>query len=157
MNDSGNSTPTLISDRHEAIFATTFIGLLSTIRHNDGHVTTNPVSYIWNGSELEVSTLKSRMKYKNLLANPKATMCVVSPRNHMHYVEVRGTVRIEDDPDRNYLRYQFKKLSGEEMPEDLDPPGAERVVLYLRPEQVSSPSLYGGRLDDMAAERGSDL
>ena len=144
----------LIAQRHEQIFATTFIGTLSTIRYTDGHISSNPVSYIWNGTELEISTLKGRMKYKNLVANPLATLCVVSPNNHSQYVEVRGKVRMVDDPDREYLRYQFKKLSGgEEAPDDMDPPGAERVILYLRPEQVSSPVLYGGRFDELSAEK----
>ena len=149
------TSPALITEAHESIFATSFIGLLSTIRHGDGHVSTNPVSYIWNGSELEISTIKSRMKYKNLLANPNATLCVVSPHNHMHYVEVRGTVRIEEDADRAYLAYQFEKLAGEPLPEDIDPPGTERVVLYLTPQQVSSPSLYSGRFDDLGAEKSA--
>ncbi|MEH6519530.1 MAG: pyridoxamine 5'-phosphate oxidase family protein [Halioglobus sp.] len=142
----------LVKENHETILATTFIGQLSTVRHKDGHISTNPVSYIWNGEELEISTLKGRMKYKNVLANPRATLCVVSPKNHMHYVEIRGTVRVVDDTDRAYLRYQFKKLAGMDAPEDMDPPGSERVVLYLRPEQVSSPVLYGGRFDDQGSQ-----
>lgn len=143
-----NDSKPLINDKHETILAQTFIGLLSTVRHNDGRISTNPVSFIWNGKEIEVSTLKGRMKYKNLVANASATFCVVSPQDHMQYVEIRGMVRIVDDPDRDYLRYQFKKLAGEELPEDMDPPDAERVVLYLLPEQVSSPVLYGGRFDN---------
>ena len=148
MNDQSKKDPSaLVTEKHEAILATNFLGTLSTIRHNDGRVSTNPVSFIWNGKEIEISTLKGRMKYKNLLANPSATICVISPKNPMSYVEIRGTVRLVDDPDREYLRYQFKKLSGEDVPEDMDPPGAERVTLYLQPEQVSSPVLYGGRFD----------
>lgn len=149
MDDQGNNQNNpLINRKHEAILTQTFIGALSTIRHNDGRISTNPVSYIWNGKEIEVSTLKGRMKYKNLVANPSATLCVISPQDHMQYVEIRGSVRIVDDPDRDYLRYQFKKLAGEDLPEDMDPPGAERVVLYLLPEQISSPVLYGGRFDN---------
>ena len=137
----------MINEQHEEILHSTFLGVLSTLRHNDGRISTNPVSFLWNGEEVEISTLKSRMKYKNLVANPAATICVTHPTNHMRYVEIRGTVRIVDDADRQYLRYQFKKLSGEEPPEDMDPPDAQRVIIYLRPEQVSSPVLYGGRFD----------
>lgn len=144
----------MINARHEDILNSTFIALLSTLRHTDGRISTNPVSFIWNGEEIEISTLKSRMKYKNLVANPGATVCVVSPSNHMHYVEIRGTVRIEEDSDRSYVRRQFRQLSGQDMPEDMDPPDAERVVLYLRPEQVSSPVLYGGSLDQLADRTG---
>lgn len=63
MTDQGKSKEfSLIDEHHKAILAATFIGALSTIRHNDGRITSNPVSFIWNGKEFEVSTLKSRMK-----------------------------------------------------------------------------------------------
>lgn len=134
-----------LDDAQEAILSTTFIAMLSTIRHNDGRVSTNPVTFLWDGDEIGISTLKSRMKYKNLVANPAATVCVISPDDHMRYVEIRGTVRFEDDPDRSYLRKNFLTLMGVEPPENLDPPDAERVTLYLKPEQVSSPVMYGGQ------------
>jgi PPOX class probable F420-dependent enzyme len=146
MTDKSKPAP-LVTEHHEQILTSTFLGALSTIRHNDGRISTNPVSFLWNGQELEVSTLKGRMKYKNLVANPAATLCVIHPQNPMSYVEVRGTVRLVDDPDREYLRHQFNTLMNEDPPEDMDPPEAERVTIYLRPEQVSSPVLYGGRFD----------
>ncbi|MDX1734365.1 MAG: PPOX class F420-dependent oxidoreductase [Halioglobus sp.] len=141
-------TQSLIKREHEAVLATTVIGCLSTVRHNDGRVSTNPVSYLWNGTEFEISSLKGRMKYRNLLANPQATLCVVSAADPMHYVEVRGSVRLVDDPDRGLFTAHFRKVSGGvEPPEGMDPPGAERVMLFLTPEQVSSPKMYGGQFD----------
>jgi len=134
-----------LTPEQEAVLATAFIATLSTVRHTDGYVSTNPVTFLWNGSEVEITTLKSRMKYKNLVANPKATLCVISPQDHMRYIEIRGEVRLVDDPDRSYLRKNFLALTGEEPPADLDPPNSERVTVYLQPEQVSSPVLYGGR------------
>ena len=95
--------------------ASTVIGCLSTLRHTDGRISTNPVSYRWNGAEIEISTLKERMKYKNMVADPRATLCVVSPRDPMHYVE----------------------------------------LIYLTPEQVSSPLLYGGQFDDFGEKFNS--
>ena len=145
--NSNENNPSLVKPEHEALLSQTPLATLSTIRKKDGYITTNPVSYIWNGEEIEISTLKHRMKYKNLLANPLATVCIVSPNDPMKYVEIRGQVRFVDDPEREYVRQAFKKISGVDMPEDMDPPNAERVTLYLRPEQVSSPVLYGGRFD----------
>ena len=134
-----------LTDAQESILKTTFIAMLSTIRERDGRVSTNPVTFLWDGSEIGISTLKNRVKYKNLVANPQATVCIISPEDHMQYVEIRGSVRLVDDPDRSYLRHNFMTLMGVEPPDDLDPPEAERVTIYLRPEQVSSPVLYGGR------------
>jgi len=141
----------LITPQQEAVIGSTVIGCLSTLRHNDGRVSTNPVSYLWNGREFEISTLKGRMKYKNMVADPRATLCVVSPKDPMHYVEVRGSVRLVDDPDRTLFTANFLKTSGGvEPPEGMDPPGSERAMIYLTPEQVSSPVMYGGQFDDFA-------
>ena len=145
-----------LNENQEAVINSSFLGTLSTIRYSDGFISSNPVGYTWNGKEIEISTLKDRMKYKNLVADPRATFCVISPADHMSYVELRGTVRIEDDINKQYLRGQFKQHTGDDLPEDLDPPDAERVVLYLLPEQVSSPVLYGGRFDKKYDIKGQE-
>lgn len=138
----------LIQPHHEAVLATTVIGCFSTVRHNDQRVSTNPISFLWNGSEFEISSLKGRMKYKNIQKNSQATLCVVSAKDPMHYVEVRGSVRVVDDPDRALFTAHFRKVSGGvEPPEGMDPPNSERVMFYLTPEQVSSPVMYSGTFD----------
>jgi PPOX class probable F420-dependent enzyme len=124
------------------------LGVMTTIRHNDGRISSNPVGYVWDGESVRVSSLKSRMKYKNLVSNPMITFCVVDQADLTRYVEIRGHASFEDDPDRSFLRWQFRRQSGgEEAPADLDPPGAERVTIRIHPEQVSSPVLYGGRFE----------
>ena len=147
----------LIKPHHERILATTVIGCFSTLRHNDQKISTNPVSFLWNGAEFEISTLKGRMKYKNLVANPQATLCVVSGKDPMHYVEVRGTVQIVDDPARELFTAHFRKVSGGiEPPEGMDAPDAERVMLLLTPERVSSPVMYESQFDDFSEKFTSD-
>ncbi len=146
-----------VKPEHVEVLNSTVIGCFSTLRHNDQRVSTNPVSYRWNGAEIEISTLKGRMKYKNMAANPQATLCVVSPSDPMHYVEVRGSVRLVDDPDRSLFTAHFRATSGGiEPPEGMDPPGSERAMIYLTPEQVSSPVMYGGQFDDFGEKFHSD-
>ncbi|MCX2980514.1 PPOX class F420-dependent oxidoreductase [Halieaceae bacterium IMCC14734] len=145
-----------LNEKQLATLNSNFLGTLSTIRHSDGLISSNPVGFTWNGKEVEVSTIKGRIKYHNVLADPRATFCVIDPDDHMTYVEIRGNVRVEDDIDKQYLRAQFKKHTGDELPDDLDPPDAERVVLYLTPEQVSSPQLYGGRFDNKYDIKGQE-
>ncbi len=134
-----------IAEQYHDLLATNYFGLLSTVREQDGFISTNPVGYVWNGVRLRISTLKSRIKYRNLLANPLVTFCVVSQRDLMEYIEIRGYATVEDDPGCEFHREQFKRSAGEDPPEDLDPPGAERVIITIHPHQVSSPRLYGGR------------
>ena len=136
-----------IPEAHGALLAANSQGLLSTIRHKDGLISTNPVGYVWDGSCVRVSTIKNRVKYDNLRANSTVTFCVVDAADHTKYVELRGHATIEEDPDRSFLKRQFRENSGgtAEAPDDLDAPGTERVVLRIHPQQSSSPLLYGGR------------
>ena len=41
------------------ILNSTFLGNLSTLRHSDGYISTNPVSFHWTGEEIERSPLCS--------------------------------------------------------------------------------------------------
>lgn len=140
--------------QYDALLRSTFFGMLSTIRHTDGLISTNPVGYVWNGDTIRISTLKSRIKYRNIQENPLATLCVMSPQNAMSYVEIRGRASVQDDPGRVFAREQFMVGSGGiEPPADMDAPHAERVIITLEPLQVSSPTLYGGRFNDMAESK----
>ena len=141
-----DTTEIEIPEAHREVLAANSFGLMSTLRHKDALISTNPVGYLWDGECLRVSTLKGRVKYDNLLANPTVTFCVVDQSNNMRYVELRGFATIEEDPDRSFLHRTFR-AAGMEPPEDLDPPGTERVVVRIHPLQSSSPVLYGGRFD----------
>ncbi len=126
-------------------------GTLTTIRKKDGLPSTNPVGYVWDGERVRISTLKSRLKYRNLEANPAVSFCVVNMQDITQYVELRGHASLVGDPDRSFFREQFMRgMGGIEPPADLDPPDAERVIITIHPQQVSSPSLYGGRLSNEA-------
>ena len=64
----------------------------------------------------------------------------------MVYVELRGHATIEEDPDQEFLRSTFV-YADMEPPDAIDPPGTERVIVRIHPEQASSPTLYGGRFN----------
>lgn len=135
-----------IPEAHKQVLAENNFGLLSTIRHKDGLISTNPVSYVFDGECVQVSTIKNRMKYDNLIANPNVAFCVVHHADHTKYVELRGHASITEDLDRAFLERQFRETSGgQEAPPDLDKPGTERVIVRIHPHQSSSPLLYGGR------------
>lgn len=146
MNDQAHAENPL--KKYDALLRSTFFAMLSTIRHTDGLISTNPVGFVWDGECIRISTLKSRIKYKNLRANSLVTFCLMSPTNIMSYIEVRGHATLTDDVDRSFSRLQFMTGSGgQEPPADMDPPEAERVIITIHPQQVSSPTLYGGRFD----------
>jgi PPOX class probable F420-dependent enzyme len=135
-----------IPKHNHALLEKSFVGVLTTIRAKDGLLSSNPVGFVWDGEHICISTLKSRLKYRNLAADPRVAFCVVSNKNVMNYVEIRGHASLQDDLDRSFFRRQFMAGSGgDEPPADLDAPGDERVVITIHPQQVSSPTLYGGR------------
>lgn len=134
-----------IPDTHIGLVEASPYALLSTLRQSDGLLSVNPVGYTFDGQCFRISTLKSRVKYRNLQADPRASLCIVDPNDITVYIEVRGHVTLEDDPDRSYMAFQFRNKMGVNPPDDLDPPESERAIIVLRPEQVSTPTLYGGR------------
>lgn len=136
----------VIPEASRAILDANSLGILTTIRAKDGLPSSNPVGYVWDGNAVGISTLASRVKYKNLIANPAVAFCVVDREDHTRYVELRGHATLEPDPDRSFLDRQFRRQSGGQgAPKDLDAPGEQRFVIWIRPQQVSSPLLYGGR------------
>jgi PPOX class probable F420-dependent enzyme len=131
------------------ILETALLATVSTISHKDGLISTNPVGFDWDGGYVRLSTLKSRVKYRNLVANPQVTFCAVDPKMPMRYIEIRGYAQLSDDPEGTLSRKMFRRMSGNET--DHDEPPADRVIIKIIPTQVSTPTLYGGRHDQRAA------
>ena len=128
--------------------------MLTTVRP-DGLPSTNPVSFVFDGQRIRISTLKSRKKYSNIRADDRVAFCVQSSSNPLRYIEIRGRATLEDDPDRAFVREQWMLHSrGLELPDDLDPPEAERATITIVQTAVSSPTLYEGRLDRLIDDAG---
>jgi PPOX class probable F420-dependent enzyme len=119
------------------LLAGTPIAFMTTIRP-DGHLSTNPVSVLWDGTRLRVSTVRSRKKVRNLAADDRVTLCIVQPGNLNRYVEIRGRALVEPDHDRAFINEIARVYMGvDEYP--FDTAGDERVVVTVVPEQVSAP------------------
>jgi len=93
-----------IPEHNHALLENSFFGVLTTIRAKDGLLSSNPVGFVWDGQQIRISTLKSRLKYQNLAADDRVAFCVVSKTNVMDYVEIRGHASLEDDKDRSFFR-----------------------------------------------------
>lgn len=138
-----------VPDSHKAILETAVFAFVSTIRAQDQLLSTNPVGFDWDGATIRFSTLKSRVKYRNLQVDSRITMCVLDPVNPTRYVEIRGHALLADDPDGSLNQKIYRKNMGRDF--DLDEQGAERVIVTVIAEQVSTPLLYGGRLDHVGS------
>lgn len=144
--------PVQLSERGERLLKRATHGVLTTVRHRDGLLSANPVGYTWDGETIRISTLTSRVKHRNVVEDPRVALCVVSLKDPTHYLELRGRARVEPDPGGAYAREQFRAIAGQEPPDDLDPPGSERVILAFEPEQLSAPRIYDGRFDELVPD-----
>lgn len=151
MHESISNMPEVpIPETHVGILETALLAMVSTISCRDGLISTNPVGFDWDGEHVRLSTLKSRLKYRNLVANPQITFCVVDPKMPTRYIEIRGHAMLRDDPERTLSRKLVGRTTGKDV--DLDGPEAERVIITIIPTSVSAPTLYGGSLDKRAAK-----
>ncbi len=101
----------------------------------NGSLANNVVSFHWDGEYVRFSTLKSRQKYKNLVADQRVAVCIVDPENAWRYLEIRGRVEIEDDKDCAFINSIAKKyMNQDEYP--FDRPGDERVTFTVIPSRV---------------------
>ncbi len=128
-----------IPESHHYILQDLPTGHLATLRP-DGRLSVNPVALIFDGQHIRVSTLKSRMKYKNLLQDPRVAISVPHRNNPNIYVEVRGIAELTDDPDRSFVNSIARHyMNVDEYP--FDEAGAQRVTITIHAEQVSAPEI----------------
>ncbi len=83
---------------------------------------------------LKSSITTDRQKYRNLTANPKATLFIFDPANPFRTVEIRATTELVSDPDKALLpKFASRYNTPLEM---LDAPGSERIVVAYNPLRV---------------------
>jgi PPOX class probable F420-dependent enzyme len=95
------------------------------------------VTAIWamlDGDAVRTSLYRGRQKYRNLLANPNATLFAIDPTNQYRTLEVRGTADIADDPDLGFLQ-RLLSCYGTDL-EGFHGPKDDRVVVTLDPARV---------------------
>jgi PPOX class probable F420-dependent enzyme len=113
-----------IPKSHHDILTNRATGHICTIRP-DGRLTVNPVGLMFDGEYVRVSTVKTRMKYKNLVRDPRVAISIPHRNNPNRYVEIRGIAELTDDPDRTFakqileafpegLNLTIKRLTAEE-------------------------------------------
>lgn len=108
--------------------------ILSTILPN-GSPQGSPVWFIYEEGVIRLSTIKDRQKHRNAIARPQASFTVVDPAKPLRYLEVRGTIDVDDDPDCA-VRDRIAAKHGYADGSAFDPPGAERVTFTLHPTRI---------------------
>ncbi len=89
--------------------------------------------FLAEGDTVQISLSTARQKVKNLQANPKVSLIIMDDSKYKT-VELRGEAEITPDSD-----YEFATKVGAKYGQDLrgwDPPGAQRVVVTIKPSKV---------------------
>ncbi|BDT94669.1 MULTISPECIES: PPOX class F420-dependent oxidoreductase [Nocardia] len=115
---------TLIDGPHAAVLATA---------NADGRPQSSVIFVDHDGDTLVFSTIKGRLKTRNMLRDPRVSLLVLS-RADGRYAEVRGRAEITDDPDKTLLMAMYAKYMGGATPPP--EPEAQRLIVRIVPERV---------------------
>ena len=101
----------------------------------DGIPQLSAIWFIVEDGAVKMSVTESTQKYKNLVADNRATLLIFHPKSANYYAEIRGAISILPD-----LGYEFANRLGEKYSTDMrsfDGEGARRVVLTLAPSKIN--------------------
>ncbi len=101
----------------------------------NGSLANNTVAYVWDGEFVRFSTLKSRQKYKSFVHDPRVALCISDSKNPWRYLEIRGTVELQEDTDRCFINSIAKKYMNQDV-YPFDQPEDERVTCTVRASRV---------------------
>lgn len=114
---------------------------MATIRAN-GSAQLTPVWYHWDGEQFLISVTKERAKYKNLVRDPRMSLCIDDVTGYTYYV-AEGTAKIREADIWDDTRKILVKYRGEEggatYLEQLKK--QNRVLIVLKPTRVEKRGL----------------
>lgn len=122
-----------IPNSHRDLVDNPGVAVLSTVG-DDGYPQSTALWFLLDGEVIRTSLHRSRQKYKNLLAHPKATLFVLDPTNPYRTLEIRGDVTFDDDADKVFLA-RIVAHYGQDL-DSFPAPTDNRVVLTLTPRHV---------------------
>lgn len=128
------TTNTTIPDSHADLLDGPNTAVLTTVG-SDGQPQSTAVWVLRDSDGIvKTSITTDRQKYKNLVGNPKATLFVLDPTNPYRTIEIRATVDLVPDPDKELLPV-FADKYGVPL-EALTQAGGDRAVATLNPVRV---------------------
>ncbi|MFW6384856.1 MAG: pyridoxamine 5'-phosphate oxidase family protein [Halodesulfurarchaeum sp.] len=93
----------------------------------------------FDGEHVLVNTVRDNRKDKNVRTDPRITLAVADPKNPYRYLSVRGEViERREDGAREHLDQLAERYTGQA--KYSGPSGQQRVVLVIRPDEVSGQS-----------------
>ncbi len=130
----------ILDGRHLSVLATT---------NADGQPQTSVIFVKRDGDDILFSTIKGRRKTTNMLRDPRVNLLlhrvpVDDPTST--YATVSGTAELTDDPDGSFHQVMYDiHMGGATPPPE---PGAERLIVRIRPQKVYQPPPYQSTADE---------
>jgi PPOX class probable F420-dependent enzyme len=138
-------TPTtnhILSDAVRDILAGPHLSVLATT-NPDGTPQTSVIFVRREGDDILFSTIKGRRKTTNMQRDARVNLLAHRlPVGDAYppYTTISGTVELVDDPDRSFHQAMYDiHMGGATPPPE---PGAERLIVRMRPDKIYVPPLY---------------
>jgi PPOX class probable F420-dependent enzyme len=125
MTTLNGSARDVIDGPHVAVLATS---------NRDGRPQSSVIFIKCEGDTVLFSTIKGRLKTRNMTRDPRVSVVVVDKNNAGRYVEIRGTVDITDDPEKTLLYEMYDRYMGGATPPP--EPDAHRLIVRITPEKL---------------------
>ena len=123
-----------IPESHVDLIGAPHLAHLATT-NQDGSPQVSPIWLLRDGDAIIFSTTEERHKTKNMRRTPTIALSIVDPLNPFRYLELRGPVTIESDPEKELPPELFKLYVGEgEFPVGDVP--ETRVIVHFTPTHV---------------------
>ena len=123
----------ILDGRHLSVLATT---------NADGQAQTSVIFVKRDGDDILFSTVKGRRKTTNMLRDRRVNLLLHRlPVDDAAstYATISGTAELTDDPDGSFHQVMYDiHMGGATPPPE---PGAERLIVRIRPQKVYQPPL----------------
>ncbi len=119
---------------YEDLLVAANTAVLTTLQP-DGSPNSSPVWFWYDGDRIVVSTLAERAKHRNVQCDARVSFTVVDPARPLRYLEVRGTVTMQPDPD-GVTRDRIAAKHGYDDGGAFDPPDATRIDFLIEPTRI---------------------
>jgi PPOX class probable F420-dependent enzyme len=95
-----------------------------------------------DGDDVLFSTIKGRRKTANMQRDPRVSLLVhsLSAGGELSYAAISGAVELTDDPGGAFHQVMYDLHMGGATPPP--EPGAERLIVRLRPDHVYAPPAF---------------
>jgi PPOX class probable F420-dependent enzyme len=118
------------------------LSVLTTV-NSDGSPQASVILVKPDGDDIYFSTIKGRRKTENMQRDPRVSLLVHSlpgADGEFTYAVISGPVELTDDPDGSFHQVMYDlHMGGAAAPVE---PGAERLIVRLRPQRVYAPPSF---------------